>query len=156
VSDNHQVRLSFVPDDGYTEKGYIKAVPLLHDALRFEFRPFLAEERSKLLREQSELAEEKRDFLIAQAFVAHLVSWDLKDAKGNAIKIDLNIARRLKPALFYRIWAIILGSEASDLDPDWAEDDAAENIEIEKDAHSMPAPIGVAREVLLEKNSDAG
>ncbi len=155
MNSNHQP-LSYVPDDGYTEEGFIKGSPGLHGDLRFEFRPFIAEARSKLLRTQQEMAEEKRDVSIAQALVEHLVSWDLRDAKGGQIKVTVDVARRLKPILFYRLWAILLGTEASDLDPEWDDDEATEQVAIEEIAQAMPAPVGVARETVAEKNSEPG
>lgn len=151
---NHQ--LDYVPDDGYTESGFIKAIPGLHGDLRFEFRPFLVEERSRLLRKLENLAQEKQDAIVAKTFTERLKSWDLKDRKGEAVKVSLNAARRLKPQLFYRLWAILLGTDASDVDPEWEAEHILEEAESEIEAADGPAPVGVVKELAAEKNSEPG
>lgn len=152
MSGNHQ--LNFVPDDGYTEKGFIKATPGLHGDLRFEYRPFLVGPRSKLLRELESLAQEKQDAILAMTFVDRLTEWDLKDQEGNPVPVTLDKARRLKPSLFYRLWAILLGTDASDLDPEWDNEETADLLESEVEANEGPAPIGVRQEIAAEKNSE--
>lgn len=154
MNGNHT--LNFVPDDGYTESGFIKAIPGLHGELRFDFRPFLVEERSKLLRELENLAQEKQDAIVAKTFVERLKNWDLKDRDGNAVRVSLGAARRLKPQLFYRLWAILLGTEASDADPEWETQHILEEAENEIEAANSPAPIGVVKETAAEKNSESG
>ena len=152
MSGNHQ--LNFVPDDGYTELGFIKATPGLHGDLRFTFRPFLVEERSKLLRQIENLDQEKQDAIVAQTFYERLTQWDLTDQKGTRVPVSLRAARRLKPTLFYRLWAILLGTDASDLDPEWSTEETTDLLESEVEANEGPAPIGVVQEIAAEKNSE--
>lgn len=154
MNGNH--RLSFVPDDGYTEEGFIKGTPGLHGDLRFTYRPFLVEERSKLLRELESLAQEKQDAIVAKTFTERLTHWNLKDQKGAVVSVSINIARRLKPSLFYRLWAILLGTDASDLDPEWASEQRTDLLESEIEANERPAPVGMVREIAAEKNSESG
>lgn len=151
MNGNHT--LNFVPDDGYTEKGFIKATPGLHGDLRFEYRPFLVEERSKLLRQLESLAQEKQDAIVAKTFSERITAWDLQDKDGKEIPVSMNVARRLKPSLFYRLWAIILGTDASDLDPEWSNEQKTDLLESEVEANEGPAPIGVVQEIAAEKNS---
>ncbi len=154
MNGNHT--LSFVPDDGYTEKGFIKSIPGLHGDLRFEYRPFLVEERSKLLSGFDKLEQEKQDVIVARTFSERITAWDLQGKDGEEIPICLHIARRLKPALFYRLWAIILGTDASDLDPEWSSEEKTDLLESEIEANEGPAPIDVKREIAAEKNSALG
>ena len=38
---------NMIPDDGYTEPGFITARPGLHGELRFTFRPILIQDQAK-------------------------------------------------------------------------------------------------------------
>ena len=105
--------------DGYTELGYVAAVPRLHGALRFSYRPALVEERSQLVDAASRLKSQLYDRYLA-AFVAdRLLSWDVEDTDGNAVPITGASLLRLQPELFVKLHRIVLGSHASDLDPQW-------------------------------------
>lgn len=144
--------LNWVPNDGYTDKGFVKAEAGLHGEFRFTYRPFLVEERGKLLRQVESMPQEKQDAKGATELKERLVSWSLVNGKAAAVPISLDVIRRLKPALFYKLYSIVLGTMASDLDPEWEEATLLENIDAEIDAG--PAPIGTVKEANAEKNSD--
>ncbi len=105
-------------DDGYTEDGYIAAIPGLHGEFRFTFRPMLVAERSTVLgKHVLDLPESQQDITFAKAMASRLKSWSLVDKNGKPVPINQDVAMRLKPALFRRLFAIIAGTEAADPDP---------------------------------------
>jgi hypothetical protein len=110
--------LNYVPDDGYNEPGYIKAVSGIHGPLRFKFRPMLPTDRATILISGSKLAPDLQQRSYAQAMRSRMVSWDLKDAHGNPAPITDEVMCRLKPKLFGRLFDVIAGLDAPDDDPD--------------------------------------
>ncbi len=140
----------FTPDDGYTEQGYIEAKPGLHGEFRFEYRPMLVEQRSRILRTMSEMKDEEQDVVIAKTMAERLVSWD------NPKPIAVERTRRIQPVVFYQVWAIILGTSPSAMDPRWDDERKVEGVENLMEASTADVPVGVAQEVTAEKNSDAG
>jgi hypothetical protein len=110
-------------DDGYTEKGYIQPLDLVHPAVRFTYRPTLIEERGELRGKIAlETKEARREQLTAAALAKHLLSWDVRDKSGNVVPTTANFVLRVKPALFDRLAMIVLfGNEGGDVDPEWTE-----------------------------------
>ncbi len=104
-------------DDGYTEPGYIAAVPGFHGALEFEFRPLLAEIRDKLQRMQlNDVAKGHKE--AREELARSLKDWNLTDRTGAKVKIaPANIAR-LRPMLQDKLYGILTGQMASDLKPE--------------------------------------
>lgn len=110
--------LGTVPNDGYTEQGYIAARPGLHPAVRFRYRPSTQEEWAAL---QTEIAGAKKGqgvALNARYIARKLVAWDLKDDKGDLVPRSATQVARLKPALFEVLYGIVIGMIPSDRDPD--------------------------------------
>ncbi len=110
--------LNFIPNDGYTEKVYLKGIPRLTSDVRIEVRPMLVEERSVYSRAASSLGPAETNQKAAGVIRERLVSWDLKDAKGQPVPITHENILRLKPALFERLFSIIAGLDAGDEDPE--------------------------------------
>jgi hypothetical protein len=110
--------LGFIPDDGYTEKGFIKAIPELHPALHFEFRPMPYDERARLAKGMSTLQPLQQNHLYAKEMSQRIMSWDLKNGQGDPVQIDASIFLKLKPALFERLLGIMIGTDAPDEDAD--------------------------------------
>jgi hypothetical protein len=110
---------SYVPDDGFTESGYLKAVPRLHEALRFKFRPCLVQESSRYFQEAANLGPEEADRKAAELIASKLVSWDLHypSNKTGTVPVSPESVLRLKRRLFQRLLEIIVGLAAPDDDP---------------------------------------
>ncbi len=138
--------------DGYTQSGFIAAVPLVHGALRFTYRPALLEERSQL----SDAARQLRSHLYdrhAAAFTAHkIVDWDLADCRGRAVPVSAEALLRLQPDLFARLHKIVTGWTASDVDPAWSRQTKDREIEDQLEAALTGHPVGEVREERDEKN----
>lgn len=104
--------------DGYTERAFIAGIPRLHPPVHLTYRPFLQEERHRLLTENGKLPPAKASLNTANVLAKKIQSWDLADAKGEPVKVDAEAIRRLKPALLSRLVEIVMGLEPSDEDPD--------------------------------------
>lgn len=115
--------------DGYTKRGYIKANPGFHPAIRFVWRPALIQARSEWFAKLAQQTDAKaKDATVARFIASRLVSWDLTDEKGNAVVLDgktpgqrAEIVLRMEPNLFDRLFAIVASQQPSDIDPDLAE-----------------------------------
>jgi hypothetical protein len=109
--------LGYIPNDGYTEKGYIAEAKGLHPALRFEFRPVLQSERATYIQAIDELKPPQLKQAEAALVARHVTTWNLGDAKGAPVAVSEAMLSRLKPKLFNRLFQIVMGEEAGDEDP---------------------------------------
>lgn len=109
--------LNYIPDDQYTERGYIAAFPRIHAELRFQFRPFTRSACSRLREKVRLLGEEAADQAVSEAVAGSLVSWSLVDAQGAAIPVSKDAILKLKPELWFRLVHIVQGVAAPDEDP---------------------------------------
>lgn len=106
-------------DDGYSQSGYIAAVPRLHAVLRFIYRPALIEERSQLVDAARKLNGPQYDRQLAKFSAEKILSWDLTDARQQPVPVALATLLRLQPELFVKLHHVVLGWVASDVDPAW-------------------------------------
>jgi hypothetical protein len=140
--------------DGQTRAGYIAAVPGLHGALRFGFRPMTFE--------QVELAEDalgkqktvpKRVAVVQGIIATQLTDWDAVDANGSETRHGSPaVLSKLHPLVVNRLYAILTGRQASDPLPD------GERSDDEHDAYVtelFEAANGKNLQVETEKNSDS-
>lgn len=145
-------RLNFVPNDGYTEPGYLAPVPGKSLELRFTFRPLLAEERRGLLETMEKMKGGQEAVKVAEVLAEQIKTWDVKDAKGGDVPINVTIMRRVKPSVLWALWGIVAGSDASDLDPQWSDAEKEVVALNAADAIAKPAPYVEIREAADEKN----
>lgn len=116
--------------DGYTEPGFIAAVAGLHGTLAFEYRPTLPEQQSDLISTADSLKAAAYDRKCADFIAKHLVSWDLKDDKGQAVPVSAVNVLRLRPKLYNRLYHIVLGLGATDINPEWPDETKSEAAEV--------------------------
>lgn len=107
--------------DGYNERAYVGEVPRLYPAVRFEYRPTPLQELVGYRREVAKLGELDTYKHAAKFLAGKLVSWDLKDDKGEPAPLKTETILRLRHPLFLRILAIVHGLEAPDDDPQAAD-----------------------------------
>lgn len=100
--------------DGYTEQGYIAEIPRLHQSLTFDYRPFTNEQRQQLIQENGKLGEANAARNSAKVLATKIKSWDLHDEKGNVAPISPLAILHLRPALYDRLFVIVLGLAPSD------------------------------------------
>ena len=138
--------------DGYTQAGYVGPAPRLHGALRFSYRPALVEERSQLFDAARQLSAHLFDCHLARFLGQKLVDWDLADAQGRPIEPTAEALLRLPPELFVKLGEIILGTSASDVDPDWPAETREQILAEATEATLTGRPIGEVRQEHDEKN----
>lgn len=144
--------LDYIPD-GYTEGGYISPADGFHGPLRFEFRPMLVDERALLYGEAiKRLPEDAQLKKRAQAVASRIKSWSLLDAAGQAVPVNVDRLLRLKPELFYKLLNVVIGLEASDVDPEAALDRHLAVLDERLQALVSSQPAGDLREAADVKN----
>jgi hypothetical protein len=102
---------------GCDERAYIAEQPRLHPSLRFKFRPMLAEERDTIANAGSRKTPSEYHQILAAALAARIKDWDAKKRDGHTLSIEAATVRTLQPRLFDRVYAIVCGDSASDVDP---------------------------------------
>lgn len=109
----------FFINDGYAVTATINARPGLHGALSFTYRPATLEERET---EYSGRGGSSKSAIqsMARLLSRKIQSWSLEGVEITAV----NLAR-LKPALFDRLFAIVVGVMA---------DDAGQRVDAEAEA----------------------
>ncbi|HEX4147206.1 MAG TPA: hypothetical protein VHY91_27160 [Pirellulales bacterium] len=138
--------------DGYTQSALIAAVPRLHGALRFTYRPALIEERSQLYDAAGRLNSHRFDCHVAQFLAEKIVDWDLVDARRQPVPLSAEALLRIQPELFIKLNRIILGTAASDVDPDWPAETRDRLLDEQAAAELAGRTIGEIREENDEKN----
>lgn len=150
------MRLDYLPDDGYTEDAYIAAVPGIHGAFRFKYRPMLIEEQSALSFAGREMKPAAYDQKCGKEMAAKLVEWSLCDKRGEPVPVSVRAVLMLKPRLFNRLFAIVLGNDASDPDPYAAHDGELTATEEQYESALSGRTVGEVRQERDEKNSVPG
>jgi len=108
-------------DDGYTEAGYIAAVPGLHGALRFKFRPMTRMERMGNLSRLSKCRDDEQAEQKAVEFLAkRILEWDA----GRPVTVAA--LKGLHPELLTRLAQVVNSFSPSDPDPESAEPPATD------------------------------
>jgi len=142
--------------DGYTQSAYIAAVPRLHGALRFTYRPALVEERSQLHDAAGRLNSHLLDCHVGQFLAQKIVDWDLVDAHRQPVAPSAEAVLRIQPELFVKLIPIILGTTASDIDPAWPPETRDRLLDEQAEAAAAGRTIGEIREENNEKNCSWG
>src|SRR4051812_2127221 len=102
--------------DGYTEEGYIKEVPGIHQPVRFAYRPVTHDERARIFEGWTALPAHQRVLRTSLALSKKILSWDLQFDGKTVPCSDANTYKQLKTLLHNRLLDIVCGTTASDLD----------------------------------------
>ena len=113
---------SYIPD-GYEEKAYIEGVPGLHGPLRFSYRPMRVEEGSEFYHGLNGLKPREAERHTAKMLASKIRTWSLRGRDDDALKVESKTVLGMQRRLFQRLLAIVIGSEPSDLDPEWSDDE---------------------------------
>jgi hypothetical protein len=138
--------------DSCTRPGHIAAAQQLHGPLRFTFRPALTSERSRLAEAAGEMNPEAFDAHAAGFLAGKLVRWDLHDDQGQPVGVSAEALLRLQPELFVKLYSVVLGATASDIDPEWGDAEREEHHAEVQLAEQTGRSIGEVREEGDEKN----
>lgn len=142
--------------DGYTQRALIAAVPGLHGALRFTYRPALIEERSQLYDSAGRLNAHRFDCHVAEFLTQKIVAWDLVNAQRQPVPTSAEALLRIQPELFIKLNRIVLGTAASDVDPDWPAETRDLLLDEKTAAVLAGRSVGEIREENDEKNCSWG
>lgn len=111
------MKLTHIIPDGYEEPGYIAEQAGLFPAVRFVYRPMLAEARDTITATTSRKQPNEYHKILAAAMASRIVKWDVVSADGKPLAADAATIRQLRPRLFDRLYSIICGDSSSDIDP---------------------------------------
>lgn len=139
-------------NDGYTEEGFIAAVPGLHGELRFKYRPFLVEEEFVLSTAAEKMDPAKGHRAYVSAIAARLVEWSLADRNGKTVEIAAASVGKLCIPLWYRLKTIMRGLGPLDIDPSATDQQKEESADLALTAILEGKPIGQLTEEANEKN----
>ena len=138
-------------EDGYTQSAYIEAIAGLYPTIRFRFRPVMVRENSIIVRKQAHCYSEqppqagKAQEIAAEVVASLIVSWDIKDSRGEDVPITKDMVLRLRPALFAHLFAVVMGETGADTPP-------SESTEGGSDDELAAAISGEHSETFTEKN----
>jgi hypothetical protein len=102
-------------DDGYTEEGKIAAEPGIHGPLTFEYRPMIPSVQGRLMDVRG--SSDKFVDLAAKLLCGkdgHLKAWSLVNKKKEAVEINEENLKRVRPSLFDKLWQIVANVRPSD------------------------------------------
>ena len=148
--------LNYTPEDGYTEPGFIRAEEGLHGDLRFLFRPLLVERQAAIVTSLETMKSGPKVRKIARVLAEQITDWSLIDGQRDPVPVTEATASRLKFSLFYRLWGIVLGTEATDIDPQWEQERTDEELAFQSQAAESETPVGQVKEGAHRKNSSGG
>jgi hypothetical protein len=152
---------NYIPNDGYNVDAYIEPKPGLHESIRFTYRPIGPEKQAMLdaaLNKLQNTSKNPAKFRKQAEFLTkRIVKWDYKDNKGEPVDISFNVVRNnLHPELFWRMFNIVYGISASDIDPRWSEKDQEDELDLILSAEEEGVSVSTARGERDEKNSVGG
>ena len=142
---------AYIPD-GYTTDGFIAEQPRLHPAARFVYRPCVSVENGIIDDAIRKATAARGEMIAAECCAGHLVSWDVVDEAGAPLAVEAVKIVRLQPTLFSKLFGVIRGSRAGDIDPDNVDNRSAEGTSDELQA----ALAGKTVEEVTAGNSPAG
>jgi len=146
------MQLSDYFDDGYTRDGFVAAVPRLHGALRFRYRPTLVEQRGELREAVAKLDSPGCTRHVAAFLASQLVAWDLVDRRRQPVAVAADTLLRIHPELLIKVQNIVLGYVPSDVDPAWDEPTEQRVLDEAAAAALAGSTVGEVREERDEKN----
>jgi hypothetical protein len=112
----------------------------------------LTHHRSQFFRESNALKAEQQDLMVAKLLAKQLVSWSLVDSKGKPVDLTEANVQKLRPAVFNRMFGIVVGSQPSDVDPEWSTNELATDATNRLESLLEDMSPGAAREHVEVKN----
>ena len=135
--------------DGYTKTAYIAPENGNYPAVRFEYRAMLTQDRSVVANRIEKTSDARKvDQITAATITSCISSWDIKKHDGEEVSLDTAEVLRIQPALFRKIFYILMSYSPTDVDPDL---DPVEQAD-EADAELEAALAGTTPEALDAKN----
>lgn len=143
---------SFVVDDGYTVPGYLEAVPGLHPALRFEYRPIQVMQRDAVDKSIASKGSAHAHQVVRSCVASRLTHWNAVDLKGEPLPIEPANVGTLPPLLYDKLFNVLLGYRASDPDPTATKAEQNEEDEALLQSAMSGRSVAAVKEAADEKN----
>ena len=106
-------------DDGYTREGRIAEAAGRWPEINFAYRPADASQFTEQVVRGKHLDDAAWHKFVAERLAKNLVSWDIKNSKGESVAITAENLMRLVHPVLMRIYSIINSTEASDDAGNW-------------------------------------
>jgi hypothetical protein len=138
--------------DTCTLPGYIAGSPGLYPALRFRYRPATMPERAGIIAQQHEQPAKEFAGSAATVMAQKIVSWELPDGVAPVPSITVESVLSLHAELFRRLYLIVLGYDASAVDPAWPAEISDEVLHDQAEAAAQGRAPGDVGHERREKN----
>jgi len=138
--------------DACTLPGYLVGSPGLYAALRFQYRPATMPERAAIVARQHEQPANEFAANAATVMAQKIVSWELPDDTTAAPPVSAASVLSLHAELFRQLYLILLGYEASAIDPAWPQEIADEVLRDRAEAAAQGRAPGDVGHERREKN----
>ena len=148
--------LNYTPEDGYTEPGFIRAEEGLHGDLRFLFRPLLVERQAAIITSLETMKSGPKVRKIARVLAEQITDWSLIDGQRDPVPVTEATASSVLTLDKRRRKGIVLGTEPTDIDPQWEQERTNEEQAFQSQAAESETPVGQVKEEAHRKNSNGG
>lgn len=133
--------------DGFTQKAYIRGVPLTYNAHRIEYRPMYSIDRALFVKLRAQGDERGLAVAINRAMASRILKWDIQefDKDGNPtgeLPIAEKSIERLNPLLWFAIQNVVVWGAGGDIDPENEQARSKTKAELELEAAITGRPIG--------------
>ena len=147
--------LAFLADT-CTLEGYLARSPGLHPALRFRYRPATISERLVLDASGSGDEAQNPAQLAAALLARKLVSWQAPDDPSPPPAISPAGVLSLQSELFMKLYRVVLGQAASEIDPLWPAETVNTLLRDQAEAATSGRSVGEIGQERREKNCSRG
>lgn len=127
--------------DGYTAERFIQGVPGIYSDVRVKCRLMLHSERYVSSDAISRAKPAESSDIIVKFLCKYLKDWDLKGSDGSTVKIGFDTVRLIQPLLIERLYRVISGLDAGDLDPAKTTTEREVNTALEALLEDKPAAV---------------
>lgn len=101
-------------DDGYNRDGTIKEEPGRWPEIHFTYRPFSTAQVVEQVTKGKHLDDASWHRMVAGQLAKNLVSWDIKNSRGESVEITADNLMRLAHPVLMRIHSIVGLTEKDD------------------------------------------
>jgi hypothetical protein len=112
----------------------------------------LIEDQTKWMNKSSKLKDDVWTQNAATMLAERIKSWDIVDQDDKVLPLVVKHLLMIKPALFMRLYGIVLGTDASDVDPNWGDEEKLKIAMLHSKSIATGVNPGVVREVEDLKN----
>lgn len=98
-------------DDGYETDGRLAGIPGLFPPIAFRYRPAVASAHNAVMRTEEGTPERER--ATCKLLASHVVSWDVKNQKGEPVAVSEDAFSRLQSLPQAQLYNVVIGASLS-------------------------------------------